>query len=87
MENISANLAKTRFGELLMKAQKSPVQIDKNGRPVAVLMSIEDYQASEQMKTKWFESRMQEAKTEIKKGQLVDGEQVLNQLMDDLVDQ
>ncbi|MCX7545632.1 type II toxin-antitoxin system Phd/YefM family antitoxin [Marinicella gelatinilytica] len=68
MEKLTANTAKTRFGELLLKAQKSPVQIDKNGRPVAVVMSIEDYQITEQIKQELLQKRLKAAHREVKAG-------------------
>ncbi|MDB4265343.1 type II toxin-antitoxin system Phd/YefM family antitoxin [bacterium] len=40
----SATEAKNRFGELLEASHSSPVEIDKQGRPVAVLLSYEAYQ-------------------------------------------
>ena len=36
MRTMSAKDAKNHFGELLLEAQKAPVTIEKNGRPVAV---------------------------------------------------
>lgn len=50
MNILSANEAKTHFGVLLLKAQRAPVQINRNGKPVAVVMSAEDYQHFEAMK-------------------------------------
>jgi len=44
MQKLTANEAKTNFGQLLMKAQSEPVQIDKNGKPAVVVMSTKDYQ-------------------------------------------
>ncbi len=44
MEKLTANQAKTHFGQLLMKAQSEPIQIDKNGKPAVVVMSTKDYQ-------------------------------------------
>lgn len=44
MQKLTANQAKTHFGQLLMKAQSEPVQIDKNGKPAVVVMSTKDYQ-------------------------------------------
>lgn len=35
--------AKNRFGELLEAAHREPVGISKKGRPVAVVLSIEEY--------------------------------------------
>ena len=44
MTTISASEAKTHFGALMDKAQKEPVTIEKQGRPVAVVLSFEEYQ-------------------------------------------
>jgi prevent-host-death family protein len=40
----TAKEAKNNFGRLLDEARISPVSINKNGKRVAVLMSIEDYE-------------------------------------------
>lgn len=50
MTKMSANSAKARFGELLDKALREPVTIEKHGRPVAVVLSIEDYNDLETLK-------------------------------------
>jgi prevent-host-death family protein len=44
MTTISASEAKTHFGALMDKAQKEPVTIETHGRPVAVVLSYDDYQ-------------------------------------------
>jgi prevent-host-death family protein len=44
MRTISSIDAKNRFGQLLDAAQRAPVTVTKNGRPTAVVMSIEDYE-------------------------------------------
>jgi len=44
METLTANTAKTQFGELLMKVQKEPVNVTKNGKSVAVVVSSAEYQ-------------------------------------------
>ncbi len=44
MTTVSASEAKTYFGALVDKAQKEPVTIERQGRPVAVVISYEDYQ-------------------------------------------
>jgi len=66
MEKLTANEAKTHFGQLLMKAQSEPVQIDKNGKPVAVVISIEDYQATEELKLRMLKDIVKHAEQEIK---------------------
>ena len=43
MEHFQATDAKNKFGVLLETALQNKVSIDKNGRPVAVLMSRKEY--------------------------------------------
>jgi antitoxin Phd len=43
MKTMTARDAKNRFGELLDVAQREAVTIQKRGRPVAVLLSQEQY--------------------------------------------
>ncbi len=50
MRTVSANEAKARFGQLLDTARREPVTIEKHGRPVAVMISKEDYDAIEAIK-------------------------------------
>ncbi len=47
---MSASSAKARFGELLDTARREPVIIEKHGRPVAVVLSTEDYEELEALK-------------------------------------
>lgn len=35
--------ARENFGSLINKAQREPVQIERHGKPVAVVLSIEDF--------------------------------------------
>ena len=43
MQTMSAHEAKARFGQLLDAARLEPVTIEKHGRPVAVLVSKQEY--------------------------------------------
>ncbi len=43
MKEIAAREAKNRFGHLLDTAQSTPVCVTKKGRPVGVVMSMEQY--------------------------------------------
>lgn len=50
MENkLSAKDAKTHFGLLLDMAQRQPVTIEKKGRPVVVVLSLQDFSHYEQL--------------------------------------
>jgi prevent-host-death family protein len=44
MKTITAREAKNSFGELLDMAQREPVIVTKRGRPVSVMLSIEEMQ-------------------------------------------
>ena len=44
MITFTATDAKNRFGELLEMVNREPVEIDKKGRPVAVVVSYTSYQ-------------------------------------------
>ena len=49
MKTLPAAEAKNRFGQLIDMAQADIVTIEKKGRPVAVMMSIESFQHFEQL--------------------------------------
>ena len=44
MKTLSARDAKNRFGYLIDTARQEPVSVEKHGRPVVVVLSIEDYE-------------------------------------------
>ncbi len=45
MQTITANEAKTRFGELIDRVQREPVRVTRHNRVVGVMVSPEDYAA------------------------------------------
>ncbi len=49
MQVMPAQQAKNQFGDLLMKAQREPVEISKHGKRVAVVISPEEYDRMVQM--------------------------------------
>jgi prevent-host-death family protein len=67
---MSAKEAKNRFGELLLEAQRGPVTIEKNGRPVAVLQSFEDHQEVERLKLEWLRTAVAEGLADIEAGRV-----------------
>jgi len=80
MQALTANDAKTQFGDMLMKVQRAPVQINKNGKPVAVVISVEEYERMEVLKLRLLQSKVAKAKEDIRDGQTVDGEQFFDEL-------
>lgn len=43
MQNMSAKDAKYGFGRLIDIARSEPVTVEKHGRPVVVVLSVEEY--------------------------------------------
>ena len=80
MQSLTANTAKTKFGDLLKKVQRAPVQLSKNGSPVAVGMASEEYEELEALKMAMVKSRFEQAERDIVNGDLVDGETFMNEL-------
>lgn len=81
MQALTANDAKTQFGDMLLKAQREPVQINKNGKPVAVVISIDEYQQMEEIKSNLLQERAARAKLDIENGNLVEGGQFMADLI------
>ena len=52
MKDMSSTEAKTHFGALLHMAQREPVTIHKKCRAVAVILSMQNFKAHEEMKLK-----------------------------------
>ncbi|ROP50080.1 prevent-host-death family protein [Enterobacter sp. BIGb0383] len=84
MFSFTANQAKTQFGELLAKAQREPISITKNGKPSVVVMSIEDYQAYEELKLQQLRDRLAHSIAQAEAGHVHDGDKVFDELMKDL---
>lgn len=86
MKTIPSTEAKTNFGMLLDTAQREPVRVSKQGRSVAVMMSVQEYEEYEALK---FERLRQDIKLgldAIERGDLVDGEQVFDEIEKGLTD-
>ena len=81
MQALTANDAKTQFGDMLLKAQREPVQINKNGKPVAVVISMDVYQQMEEVKFTLLQERAVRAKLDIENGNLVEGDQFMADLI------
>lgn len=81
MDVRTANEAKAKFGELLIKAQREPVHISKNGTPVAVLVAADEYVSTEEMKLELLKLRAERAREQIAAGETVDGSEFFDQLL------
>jgi prevent-host-death family protein len=81
VEILTANEAKTNFGELLLKSQKSPVQITRSGKAVAVMISIETYEAVEAFKMRYLKEKLARSKNDVGNGYIVDGPKFFDDLL------
>ena len=61
MLNVSAKEAQNHFGELMIKAIKEPVIINKYGKPSAVLMSHEEYERFSSIEDLYWEMEAKKA--------------------------
>jgi prevent-host-death family protein len=64
MKTMAAKEAKQSFGQLLDDAQREPVRIERNGRPVAVVMSAVEFERFEALDDAYWIARAQEAEKE-----------------------
>ena len=81
MNILNANEAKTNFGNLLLKAQNESVQINRNGKPVAVVISFDEYERIEELKLKLLQDRAAEAKIELENDGGTDFDVFFDELM------
>jgi prevent-host-death family protein len=81
LETLTAYEAENSFGDTLIKAQRSPVQITKSGKPVAVLVSIENYRMTEELKMQVLKERVLRAESDLQAGNFVDGEDFMQDLI------
>ena len=75
--------AKTHFGALLDTVQREPVTISRNGRPVAVVLSAEDYQTHEALKLESLRRDVQAGIDELDRGNSTDGVTFMKRLIDE----
>ena len=72
-KGIPAAEAKTNFGALLEKVQREPLAISKKGRLVAVLMSMDEFEAHQRLKLEQLRREVQAGLAELEAGQVVSG--------------
>jgi len=80
MRRMAALEAKNRFGEMLDAAQREPVSIEKHGRPVAVVVSAEDYRELEALKLAKLRGEIQLGLDDVAEGRVIDGPSVFKEL-------
>jgi len=81
MQTFTANEAKTRFGELIDRVQREPIQVTRRSRVVGVMVSAEDYQGMRAFYVDRLRRTMQETAEHAASKGLTDGK--LEQLLAD----
>jgi prevent-host-death family protein len=69
MKTMAAAEAKMHFGALLDAAQREPVTIAKKGRPVTVMMSMQDYEEYKTLKLEKLRRQVAEGAAQADRGE------------------
>jgi len=77
---LNATEAKREFGDVLLRVQHSSVGINKNGKPVAVVISAAEYEEFNVLKERWLKVEVQKGIEDLKAGRIKEGEEVFNNL-------
>ena len=80
MKMFAAREAKNHLGRLMDEAQRQPVVIEKNGRPFAVVLSVDDYRHSETLKLEALQCDLQAGIDQADRGELLDSDKVFSDL-------
>lgn len=86
MRRMAAVEAKNRFGVLLDTARREPVAIEKHGKPVAVMVSAEDFEELEALRLARLRAEIQKGLDDAAAGRIVDGEIAFREVLDRLSD-
>ncbi len=80
METLTASDAKREFGDLLLKVQSQSVCINKNGKPVAVVLSYAEYEKLAAHKAAQLKAQIQQGIADLEAGRVASGSDVLERL-------
>jgi len=80
MPALSASDAKREFGDVLLKAQKAPVKINKNGKPVAVVVSAAEFELLEAYREEHLKAEIEAGIADLEAGNISEGVEVLKRL-------
>lgn len=80
MESIAATEASNRFGQLLDTAMQEPVTIEKKGRGVAVILSLDEYKRMDYELERLQNQRLTESIEDMKEGRTKAASEVFSTL-------
>lgn len=77
---LTATEAKREFGDLILKAQSEAVRISRNGKPVAAVISNEEFEQYQAFKEQQLQAAIEEGMADLEAGRVRDGETVFAEL-------
>ena len=80
MKILNASDAKREFGEVLINAQHGPVGINRNGKPVAVVISASESAQLEALKEAHLKQSIKEGIADLQAGKVSDGKSVIDKV-------
>jgi prevent-host-death family protein len=80
MKTLNASDAKREFGEVLINAQHGPVGINRNGKPVAVIISAAEYDRLAVIKVAHLKQEIEKGLADLRVGNVKDGKTVIDKL-------
>lgn len=81
MDSINSTDAKKSFSDVVLKVQQEPVWITRHNKPVAVVMSAKEYQEIQALKERVLKMELEKGFNSLKAGQVIDGQDAINKLM------
>lgn len=64
MKTLTATELRHKFGEVVEGLKAEPVLVEKSGRPVAVILSYEDYERLQEIEDSWWGEQARKAAAE-----------------------
>ena len=86
MEILNAGDVKREFGDALLKAQQGPIGINKNGKPVAVMVSARAYAELQAFREQFLQQQIAAGVSDIKAGRVAAGKDVMQRMRKRVLD-
>ena len=80
METINASEVKREFGDALLKVQRGPLTINKNGKPVAVMVSAKAYAELQRFREQQLRHEIDAGMADIEAGRVVSEKEVMQRM-------
>ncbi len=81
METLTVNQAQAQLEDLLLKVQHNPIAISRNGEPIAVIISMENYSVLEALRLQQLQQKIKRSEEDIIAGRIHDGDDFIRSLI------